>query len=152
MSFQLREGHRVFIFDQAIDFRAGFDKLSMLVREKMKKNLVEGDLFLFLGKNRKRLKALCYDGTGLLLLSKRMERGRFMSVTELEEFEINRDELNLLLSGGMIRRKYFGEKALTNRDSSLISPHHGPPRERTEYRSSQTVHVLASEPSEAVRR
>jgi len=40
MSFQLREGHRVFIFDQPIDFRAGFDKLSMLVREKMKHQLV----------------------------------------------------------------------------------------------------------------
>src|SRR6476620_3720016 len=102
MSFQLREGHRVFVFDQLIDFRAGFDKLSMLVREKMKKSLVEGDLFLFLGKNRKRLKAICFDGTGLLLLSKRMERGRFMSIADFEDFEITRDELNLLLSGGVV--------------------------------------------------
>ena len=73
MSFHLREGHRVFVFSEQIDFRAGFDRLSMIVREKMKKDLVEGDLFLFLGRNRKRLKALCYDGTGLLLLSKRLE-------------------------------------------------------------------------------
>ena len=48
--------------------------LSMLVREKMKHKIAEGGLFLFLGKNRKRLKAICYDGTRLLLLSKRMER------------------------------------------------------------------------------
>ena len=151
MSFQLREGHRVFIFNQAIDFRAGFDKLSMLVREQMKQQLVEGDLFLFLGKNRKRLKAICYDGTGLLLLSKRMERGRFMSVSELEDFEITRDELNLLLSGGYIRRKYFGEKALTSRVQASINSNHDSGGERAKYRSTEAIHPLASSPSEGVR-
>jgi len=121
MSFHLRAGHRVFVFTEAIDFRAGFDKLSMLVREKMKKELVEGDLFLFLGRNRKRLKALCYDGTGLLLLSKRLERGRFMSVAEFEESELSVEELNYVLSGGIVRRKYFGEKALRNSLDPLFS-------------------------------
>lgn len=70
MTFRLRDGHRVFVYREQIDFRAGFDKLSMIVREKMQMALVEGDLFLFLGRNRKRLKSLCYDGTGLILLSK----------------------------------------------------------------------------------
>lgn len=126
MSFQLREGHRVFVFNQAIDFRAGFDKLSMLVREQLKQKLIEGDLFVFLGKNRKRLKALCYDGTGLLLLSKRLERGRFMTVLDLEQYELTVDELNLLLSGGVIRRKVFGEKALTMSHQPIINLNHGP--------------------------
>lgn len=102
----------MFVYSEQIDFRAGFDKLSMLVREKMKMALVEGDLFLFLGKNRRRLKALCYDGTGLLLLSKRLERGRFMSVADFEEYELSVEELNYVLSGGIVRKKYFGEKAL----------------------------------------
>jgi transposase len=122
MSFQLRAGHRVFVFTEAIDFRAGFDKLSMIVREKMKKELVEGDLFLFLGKNRKRLKALCYDGTGLLLLAKRLERGRFMSVAEFEESELTVEELNYVISGGVVRKKYFGPKALQNSPEQLFSP------------------------------
>ena len=124
MSFQLRAGHRVFVFTEAIDFRAGFDKLSMLVREKMKKELVEGDLFLFLGRNRKRLKAICYDGTGLLLLSKRLERGKFMSVAEFEESELSVEELNYVLSGGVVRKKYFGSKALQAVHEPLFS-HHG---------------------------
>ncbi len=122
VSFRLREGHRVFVFTEAIDFRAGFDKLSMLVREKMSKALIEGDLFLFLGKNRKRLKALCYDGTGLLLLSKRLERGRFMGVAEFEESELTVEELNSVLAGGVVRRKYFGEKALRKNTEPLFSP------------------------------
>ncbi len=108
MSLVLREGHRVFVFKENIDFRAGFDKLSMLVREKMRKELVEGDLFLFVGKNRKRLKALCFDGTGLLLIAKRLERGRFMSAVEFEEAELSVEELNLVLQGGVICRRHFG--------------------------------------------
>lgn len=111
------------MFTEAIDFRAGFDKLSMLVREKMKKELVEGDLFLFLGKNRKRLKAIYYDGTGLLLLAKRLERGKFMSVAEFEESELNVEELNYVLAGDVVRRKYFGEPALQVAVEPLISTH-----------------------------
>ena len=125
MSLQLREGHRVFVFNEPIDFRAGFDKLSMFVREKMRRQIEDGDLFVFLGKNRKRLKALCYDGTGLLLLSKRLERGRFMSVDQIQSCELSVDELNLILSGAVIRRKYFGDSALTINQSAIINSFHG---------------------------
>lgn len=151
MSFQLRDGHRVFVFDQVIDFRAGFDKLSMLVRDKMKQQQVEGDLFLFLGKNRKRFKAICYDGTGLLLLSKRMERGRFMAVSALEDFEIARDELNLILSGGYVRRKYFGEKALTSRATATINLNHDSGGARAEHRCTEAIYPLAASSSEGIR-
>lgn len=61
MSFRLKPGHRVFVFSEYIDMRAGFDKLSMLVREKMNANLVDGDLYLFLGRDRRKCKAICYD-------------------------------------------------------------------------------------------
>lgn len=121
MSFRLRDGHRVFVFRERIDFRAGFDKLSMIVRTKMMMELVEGDLFLFLGKNRKRLKSLCYDGTGLILISKRLERGRFMSVVEFEESELTVEELNYVISGGVVRKKYFGEKAFRLASEELFS-------------------------------
>jgi len=121
LSFRLRDGHRVFVFRERIDFRAGFDKLSMIVRTKMMMELVEGDLFLFLGKNRKRLKSLCYDGTGLILISKRLERGRFMSVVEFEESELTVEELNYVISGGVVRKKYFGEKAFRLASEELFS-------------------------------
>ena len=113
MSIRLRAGHRVFIYEEPIDMRAGFNRLSMYVRDKMKKDLLEGDLFLFLGKNRKRLKAICFDGTGLLLIAKRLERGTFMSVANIEHFEITEEELDQILSGSVIRRRIFGSEALT---------------------------------------
>lgn len=113
MSIRLRTGHRVFVYQEYVDMRSGFNKLSMFVREKMQRNLLEGDLYLFFGKSRKRLKAICYDGTGLLLLTKRLERGSFMSITNFETLEITTDELDQIISGGMIRRRHFGESALT---------------------------------------
>lgn len=143
MSFRLRPGHRVFVFTEAIDFRAGFDKLSMLVREKMKKDLVEGDLFLFLGKNRRRLKAICYDGTGLMLLSKRLERGKFMGISEFEDFELSVEELNYVLAGGVVRRKFFGREALQKSAEPLFSNENGAGRDRNKYRSAPPVHDLA---------
>jgi len=120
MSLRFRPGHRVFVYELLIDMRAGFDRLSMLVREKMGRNILEGDLYLFLGKNRKRLKAICFDGTGLCLINKRLEKGSFMLLSDLDSFEITSDELDVVLSGGVIRRRKFGEAALTDIHSSWI--------------------------------
>jgi transposase len=87
----------------------------MIVREKMGSKLVDGDLFLFLGKDRKKCKAICYDGTGVLLIAKRMERGRFMRLEDLDEKEITADELDWLLRGSIVRRAQFGNLPIDNR-------------------------------------
>lgn len=120
MSLKLRPGHRVFVFQEAIDMRAGFDRLSMLIRERLKAKLLDGDLFLFLGKNRKRLKGLCYDGTGLLMIAKRLEQGRFMRPEDLEFHELTVEELDWLLRGSVVKRAKFGEEALTKNSSPFI--------------------------------
>lgn len=108
MSLKLKPELRVFVYSEYVDLRAGFDKLSWLIKEKLGRELADGDLFLFMGNNHRRLKALCYDGTGLLLITKRMERGRFMRLEELEEKEITPEELDWLLRGSTIRRPKFG--------------------------------------------
>ena len=113
MSFKLRTGHRIFVFSEYIDLRSGFDRLSMFVREKMAAKLLEGDLFVFLGNNRKKCKALCYDGSGVLLINKRLEHGHFMRLADLESGEITREEFEVLFHGSVIRRTKFGESALT---------------------------------------
>ena len=119
MSLKLRPGHRVFVFREYTDMRSGFDRLSMFIREKMNATLVDGDLFLFIGKNRKRLKGLCYDGTGLLLISKRLEQGKFMRLEDLEFEQITVDELDWLIRGSVVKRAKFGEDALTDRKNHL---------------------------------
>jgi len=145
MSLSFREGHRVYVYQEAIDMRAGFNKLTMYIREKMKRDVLQGDLFLFLGKNRKRLKALYYDGTGLVQIAKRMEHGKFMSIVDLEYKEITVDEVQLILHGSIVRRTKFGEEALTKaKGMNNIIGHEGAGA-RNGYRNPSSNGALASQ-------
>ena len=118
MSLKFKSHLRVFVFSEAIDLRAGFDKLTHIVEDRMKMKLIDGDLFLFMGRNRTKLKMICYDGTGVMLINKRLERGKFMSLYDLEHREITVDELDLLLRGSIVRRAVFGN---INLQSSLTA-------------------------------
>lgn len=84
--------------------RCGFERLSYFVREEMGSDLLAGHIYLFLGNNRRRVKALLFDGTGLVLIHKRLEIGRFMRV---EDFcgigEITASELGLIFDGSQLR-------------------------------------------------
>lgn len=112
--------------------RSGFERLSYLVREQMKQNLLEGDLFVFLGKSRKLLKSICFDGTGLLLIAKRLHQSRFMGIERFEDFSLTADELDTLLRGSVIRRSKFGEEALTRKPEHCTLNPDGPGGARTE--------------------
>lgn len=91
---------RVFLYSKSVDMRGGFEKLSFLVRQEMAGDLLEGHLYLFFGKNRKRAKVLYFDGTGLILIHKRLEIGRFMRIEDLQTTgEMTTAELSLLLDG-----------------------------------------------------
>lgn len=116
MSLMLRDEHRVFVYSEYVDLRAGFDRLSMLVRERMAANLLEGDLFVFLGNSRRKCKAICFDGSGVVLINKRLEHGHFMRLSQLEACgggEITTAEFQALFHGGVIVRSQFGSSFLT---------------------------------------
>lgn len=71
----------------------------------MSAEMNQGHLYVFFGRNRRRMKCLFFDGTGLVLIAKRMERGSFMSHAELlGRAEITQEELKLILHGSVIRR------------------------------------------------
>lgn len=89
---------------QPTDMRKAFDALSALVEGAMRKELLSGDVFLFVSKNRKRAKALLWDGTGLCLYAKRLEKGRFTALWRSEGAEsaplkMTMSELALFLEG-----------------------------------------------------
>ena len=68
---------RVFVALEACDMRAGFNTLQGLVVEKLKEDVRSGALFVFSNRRHNRLKILYWDGTGLWLLTKRLEQGTF---------------------------------------------------------------------------
>jgi transposase len=97
------KGLRIFVYREPIDMRAGFEKLLHFVRDEMKNDINQGHLYLFFGMNRRRLKAIFFDGTGLVLIAKRIERGRFMARSELSDAsEITSQELKQIFNGGVV--------------------------------------------------
>lgn len=100
-----RKGLRVFVYRDEIDMRCGFERLHSLCVHQMNAIMDQGHIYLFFGKNRKRVKILVYDGSGLVLIAKRIERGRFMSFSELlGRYEVSQDELKLILHGSVVRK------------------------------------------------
>lgn len=70
-------GVRVLIWSEPVDFRAGMDRLAALVQVRLRQDPFAGDVFVFRSRRSDRVKCLVYDGTGLVLVVKRLERGRF---------------------------------------------------------------------------
>jgi transposase len=71
---------RVWAWPAPVDLRRGFDGLFGLVARDVRKDPLSGELFLFANKRRTGCKVLFWDGTGLCLFVKRLERGRFASL------------------------------------------------------------------------
>ena len=93
---------RIFVYQQSCDMRKHYDSLWGMVVDEMKQTLLTGDVFVFIGKTCKRAKIIWFDGTGLLILCKRMEKGRFIAPwkrTSKDTLELSRTELALLLEG-----------------------------------------------------
>jgi transposase len=74
----LPPGARVWLAAGTTDMRKGFDGLSAIVSATLAEDPYCGHLFVFRGRKGDRIKALWYDGEGLCLFAKRLERGKFV--------------------------------------------------------------------------
>lgn len=75
-------GRRVFMCQTAVDMRKSYDTLADLVRASLGMDPFKGDVFMFLGRDRIRLKVLVWEGDGFWLCSKRLETARFAAPQE----------------------------------------------------------------------
>ena len=71
-------GTRVWLAAGATDMRRGFDGLARQVQQVLGQDPFSGHLFVFRGRRGDLLKVLFWDGQGLCLFAKRLERGRFV--------------------------------------------------------------------------
>jgi transposase len=69
---------RVWLACGHTDMRRGFDGLSAQVQQRLGQSPFTGELFVFRGRRGDLIKILCWDGQGLCLFSKRLEKGRFI--------------------------------------------------------------------------
>jgi transposase len=70
-------GVKVMVATKPVDFRKGADGLAALVREQLRHDPFSGMIFVFRSKRADRLKILAWDGSGLVLLWKRLEHNAF---------------------------------------------------------------------------
>lgn len=93
---------RVFAYPEAVDLRKGFDGLFGLVKQGLGRDPLSGDLFLFVNARRTGCKVLVWDGTGLCIFQKRLERGRFAAPWrdgECDVVTMTASELALFVEG-----------------------------------------------------
>ena len=96
---------RVFLFEGSVDLRKGFEGLSALVRDKLAEDPTSGHFFVFANATRNRLKILFWDGSGLWVCGKRLERGRFCWPSGARarsgggKLRLSAAELSMLLDG-----------------------------------------------------
>lgn len=112
--FGLTTATRVFVAPGATDMRKGFDGLFGLVRDALGEDPLSGHLFLFANRDRTRVKVLVFDGSGLWVCAKRLEKGRFawpQAEPGRTRVTLQAAELTMLLSGIDLRqtkpRKWF---------------------------------------------
>jgi len=102
----LPRGVAVYAFDEPCDMRKSFDTLSALVSQSMDHDVFAGDLYLFVSRDRRRAKVLYFDGTGICLFAKRLEKGQFSAAWKRAKskrgFEMTLSELALFIEGSEV--------------------------------------------------
>ena len=73
----LATGVRIFLASEPVDLRRGHDGLCALVQETLHSDPYSGVIYVFRSKRKDRVKLLLWDGSGLVLVSKRLEQGSF---------------------------------------------------------------------------
>ena len=104
---------RVYLARGSTDMRKGFDGLFALAQQKLASDPLSGHVFVFCNRSRTRIKALFWDGSGLWVCAKRLEKGHFSwpeeSGTE-SRVVLSAEELTMLLSGmemSRVTRKHW---------------------------------------------
>ena len=104
---------RIYLHREPVDFRKAHDGLAAIVRSELKGDPLDGNVYAFLNRARDRVKLLQWDGNGLWLHYKRLEKGTFRVPRASADgtSRVTRAELAMLLEGielkkGQLRRRF----------------------------------------------
>lgn len=104
---------RIYLCTSPTDMRKGFDTLAVLVKDFLGQDPLSGHLFLFVSRNRSRLKILYWDADGFALWYKRLEEGTFRLPrvsSDAAGVELKASELAMLLDGIDLRSVKRGKR------------------------------------------
>ena len=97
----LSSATRIFIVTGVTDMRKSFNGLYGIVAHQLDKDPLSGHVFVFCNRTRNRIKLLVWDGSGLWVCAKRLEKGRFHWDWDTDQAAatITHESLSLLLGG-----------------------------------------------------
>lgn len=100
---------KIFLCKEATDMRASYDSLFNRAKTVLEKDPFSGHLFLFVNKKRTSLKALYFDGTGFVIIAKRLEEGLFSKINPMHSTEIvlTQAEFSLFFEGADLRKRFI---------------------------------------------
>jgi transposase len=104
--------------------RASYDTLFAKVKAVLQKDPFSGHLFLFVNARRTTCKCLYYDGTGLVIISKRLEQGTFSSINPFYKNEIvlTEAEFGLFFEGADLKKRFIDSPTEVKRSSVVEAP------------------------------
>lgn len=120
---------KVFVCRVPTDMRASYDSLFEKARGVLNQDPFSGHLFLFINSRRTSIKCLFYDGTGFVLLCKRMERGLFSKINPMFKGEVilTAAEFALFFEGANLEKRFVDSpseiKKEVSKKSSLPMSH-----------------------------
>ena len=110
---------RAFAYPQPTDLRNGYNGLFGLVKTGLARDPLSGELFLFVNKRRDACKVLMWDGTGLCIFQKKLERGRFAKLWRDDDataVRLTASELALYIEGcDLIGRRTLSPAAVVTK-------------------------------------
>src|SRR6476469_6829084 len=96
----LPDGVRVYLAAGRTDLRRGIDGLAAQIQTVLRENPFSGHLFIFRGRAAHTIKVLMYDGSGFLLMQKRLTEGKFIWPSPADGIvTISRAQMSLLIDG-----------------------------------------------------
>jgi len=125
--FGIGPATRVYLAAGATDMRKGFEGLYGLVSDQLQLDPLSGHIFIISNAQRNRLKLLFWDGSGLWVCAKRLEKGRFrwpQAEAGQSRVVLSQEELALLVGGidlaGSKRRAWF-RKVVSESEEELAA-------------------------------
>lgn len=114
---------KIFLSKEPTDMRASYDSLFLRVKDVVKKDPFSGHLFVFLNKRRSSCKCLYYDGTGLVLICKRLEEGLFARVNPYHsgDLVLTQAEFNLFFEGADLNKRFIDSPKEVKRRSPVVA-------------------------------
>lgn len=123
--FTLNRRTKIFACKVPTDMRSSYDSLFARVKSILNEDPFSGHLFLFINRSRTSCKCLYYDGTGFVIISKRLERGLFSRINPLYEREVilTPAEFALFFEGASLEKRFIESPAEMKKKSLSNSAH-----------------------------